>query len=84
MFEGKQGDVITVDITAQVIGSPLDSYLYLYGPDGRQLARNDDDGTLDSLIADYELPADGQYAIRVNAWWNRGDPGQFYILELLK
>ncbi len=84
LFEGKQGDVITVDITAQVIGSPLDSYLYLYGPDGRQLARNDDDGTLDSLIADYELPADGQYAIRVNAWWNRGGPGQFYILELLK
>jgi hypothetical protein len=61
-FEGEEGDRATISMCATAGG--LDSYLELYGPDGEQLAEDDDSaGGLDSLIECYELPADGTYTI---------------------
>ena len=84
VFEGKKGDTVTIDVTADAIGSELDSVLELYNPNGREIAENDDDGiSFDSMLS-VELPEDGQYAIRVRAYRYRGGPGEFYILNISK
>ena len=84
VFEGKKGDTVTIDITADAIGSDLDSVLELYNPNGREIAENDDDGiSFDSMLS-VELQEDGQYAIRVRAYRYRGGPGEFYILNISK
>lgn len=57
----------TFDITAQArdLGSPLDLELTLFGPDGKQIATNDDaSGTTDALLS-VTIPADGIYRIAV-------------------
>ena len=84
VFEGKKGDSVTIDITAETIGSELDSVLELYQPNGRRIAYNDDDGMSFDSFLNVELPEDGQYAIRVRAYRYRGGPGEFYILNLSK
>jgi thiol-disulfide isomerase/thioredoxin len=63
-FEGTAGTTIT--ITMQSASGDLDSYLSLLGPDGKEIAFNDDDlsnGGRDSAIRDFTLPADGTYTI---------------------
>ena len=84
VFEGKKGDTVTIDITAETVGSELDSVLELYQPNGRRIAYNDDDGMSFDSFLNVELPEDGQYAIRVRAYRYRGGPGEFYILNLSK
>lgn len=83
-FEGASGDFVVAAIDAQSIGSELDSYIYLEDSDGNVLASNDDwDGSLDSLLG-YQLPADGNYYIRVREYShpNEGGPDYFYTLNL--
>jgi hypothetical protein len=62
----KKGEVWSVAVQAQRIGSPLDVALAILGPDGKELARNDDlPGTTDAGL-DFTVPADGTYRIVVN------------------
>lgn len=68
-FDGEAGDVISVSMIG--LGSFGDTYLELYGPDGRELTRNDDGGGgLSSLIDGYVLPEDGEYLIIARAYSN--------------
>lgn len=61
-FEGRAGDVVTISMIG--MGSLRDTYLELYGPDGRELIRNDDGGVgLFALIEEYELPVTGTFMI---------------------
>jgi hypothetical protein len=70
-FEGSVNDRIVIDIDAQSIESPLDSYLVLFDSDGHSiLAEHDDEvyaNNCDPLLA-YSLPHDGWYYIKVRAW----------------
>ena len=60
-FEGTAGDEIAVDI--QTISGDLDTVLVLIGPDGYELAYNDDtDRSFDARIA-LVLPYTGEYQI---------------------
>ncbi len=49
-FQLDAGDRATIDIDAQVLGSPLDSVLRLFDSEGNQVAVNDDSDGLDSFI----------------------------------
>lgn len=63
-FTGTAGDVINIAMNATQ-GS-LDPTLYVIGPDGAQVAQNDDavaGENTNSLIANLTLPADGTYII---------------------
>lgn len=84
-FNGTAGDRVVIDIDAQALGSPLDSYIYLIDTDGETvLALNDDaEGSLDSKLG-YILQSDGTYYIKVRAYAHGyvGDPNQFYTLNL--
>jgi len=47
-----------------------DTYLILRGPDGEEVARDDDGGAgLNSRIEDVELPSTGQYTIVATSFW---------------
>jgi uncharacterized protein YfaP (DUF2135 family) len=63
-FEGEAGDQVRVGMDATA--GTLDTSLFLLSPEGVQLAFNDDavlNETMNSLIDDFTLPADGTYII---------------------
>lgn len=62
-FTWKKGDAWSLSVQARRIGSPLDVALAIVGPDGKELARNDDlPGTTDAGL-DFTAPADGVYQV---------------------
>jgi hypothetical protein len=65
-FDWKKGEVWSLSLEAKRIGSPLDVALAVLGPDGKELARNDDlPGTTDAGL-EFTVPADGTYRIVVS------------------
>jgi hypothetical protein len=62
-YHGRQGTYLTVSINTQDL---VDSYLSLYGPDGKLLTSDDDSGgNLDPELFEFQLPVDGTYTIQV-------------------
>ncbi len=82
VFEGHQGDVISISMTAT--SGNLDTYLFLLDPTGRLVAADDDgSGSTDSLIPRYPLPMDGQYSIIATRYrTDNGDSTGTYSLTL--
>ncbi len=67
MFQGVAGDVVTIG-TDVGENTALDPLLALIGPDGSEVARDDDGGPgLNGLIRGFALPATGTYTIQVSA-----------------
>lgn len=63
---GKPGDIWKISADARRIGSPLDVALAIVGPDGRELATNDDlPGTTDAGL-EFAVPAEGIYELVVS------------------
>ncbi|MFP4321467.1 MAG: PPC domain-containing protein [Anaerolineales bacterium] len=63
-FTGSTGDVVTI-----FTDSTIDTYLELSGPDGSLITEDDDGGAgLNAQISAFELPADGEYTIRVRGF----------------
>jgi hypothetical protein len=66
LWETKKGELWSFAVEARRIGSPLDVALALLGPDGKELARNDDlPGTTDAGLS-FTAPADGTYQLVVS------------------
>src|SRR5205823_5517088 len=60
-----KGEEWAIAVEARRFGSPLDVTLAVRGPDGKELARNDDlPGTTDAGLA-FTVPADGAYQLVV-------------------
>jgi hypothetical protein len=65
-FAWKKGEAWSLALEARRIGSPLDVALAVLGPDGKELAFNDDlPGTTDAGL-DFTVPADGTYQVVVS------------------
>jgi serine/threonine protein kinase len=64
-YEGTAGEVL--DITVAVTDGNLDPSLYLVGPSGEEIAKNDDISGTDrnAALEQTELPQDGVYTIRI-------------------
>ncbi len=79
VFSGKQGDTITITMTALQPG--LDSFLELTMPDGTLVSDDDSAGNLNSLIGPLTLPADGEYRLRASRFGGveGGSTGAFEI-----
>ncbi len=56
---------ILIDIEAQSIGSPIDTYICLYSDDGFELGCNDDTDTLDSMLF-YNIEPGRFYYLKVS------------------
>ncbi len=81
-FDGKQGQLVVIEVFAARYGSPLDSLLTLYDAGGRIVASNDDiDGTADSRL-EISLPATGAYFVGVTDANEVGSPSNVYRLAL--
>jgi serine/threonine-protein kinase len=67
-FEGQAGQVVTISATAAP-GAETDPRINLLAPDGSWLIADDDGGDgLNSLIANFELPVDGTYTVKVDVF----------------
>ncbi|HVC92623.1 MAG TPA: hypothetical protein VND64_02985 [Pirellulales bacterium] len=72
LLEVKQGERWTIALEARRFGSPLDVSLAVVGPDGKELANNDDlPGTTDAGL-EFAAPADGGYQLVVSDMAARG------------
>lgn len=71
-FPAAANDVITVTMTCLDDATGLDCYLELRDTSDTILAYNDDrgDGTMNSRIANFVVPASGTYYIRAISWQN--------------
>lgn len=70
-FNGRAGDVVTIDLRSEA----FDSYVRLFTADGEQLAQDDDSGGgLNARISRFVLPSDGEYVIVVDGF--RGFTGE--------
>ncbi len=61
----KAGQVVTCEVNAARLGSPLDSRLEIRDPQGRMIAENVDALGLDSRVR-FQAPSDGTYEIRIH------------------
>ena len=84
-LQAQAGDVITITLKAATPDSSLDTKVYLRDFDGAELAFNDDHestrndlGIFDSLIEDFEIPADGEYRI-VATWLTETRDGDYEL-----
>jgi hypothetical protein len=66
LCEWKKGETWSLSLEARRIGSPLDVALRVLGPDGKQVAQNDDLPETTDAGLDFTVPADGVYQIAVS------------------
>ena len=78
-FPLRKGQSVACEVCAARLGSPLDSYLEVVGPDGRVIAENDDTFGADSFVR-FMAAADGKYGVRIRD--ANGGGGQAYVYRL--
>jgi hypothetical protein len=89
-FKGRAGDKLAMEVLARRLGSPLDSVLKLFGPDGKLVEANDDYiGKWLGLLTHYSdsfmcvtLPADGTYTLRLGDAQHKGSAAHAYRLRV--
>jgi hypothetical protein len=79
-FTAKAGQVFEVECFGRRIRSPIDPVMNLYKATGEGITGNDDSRGPDSYFR-WQVPADGDYAIRVADHLNRGGPQFVYRIE---
>ena len=79
-FTAKAGQVFEVECFGRRIRSPIDPVMNLYKANGEGITGNDDSRGPDSYFR-WQVPADGEYAIRVADHLNRGGPEYVYRIE---
>lgn len=79
-FQAQKGQVYEIECYARRVGSALDPVLNLYYADGRSIAGNDDSRGPDSYLR-FNVPADGEYVVRVTDHLGRGREDYVYRIE---
>ncbi len=80
-FTGKKGQRLICEVIASRIGSPLDSLLALFDPNGKEIARNDMFEQFDSFL-DVTLQEDGIYRLSIQDVRFNGGGNYFYRLRV--
>ena len=90
-FPAKAGQIMSVEVTARSLGSPLDSYIILTNGRGEKIVDNDDDLTYkgegisthhaDSALS-VKIPADGLYILQIKDVQGKGGEEYAYRLRL--
>ncbi len=80
-FNLRKGARLISDIFAQRIGSPLDSYMVLYDPNGVEVAKSLDGNGLDSFI-DYTTQQEGKYTLHIRDVRYQGGGNYLYRLNI--
>lgn len=80
-FNLKNGARLICDIFAQRIGSPLDSYMVLYDPNGTEVVKSLDGNGLDSFI-EYTTQQAGKYTLHIRDVRYQGGGNYLYRLNI--
>ncbi len=82
-FKAEKGQLITLEVLARRLGSPLDASLYLYAENGREIAYSDDAEGLssDPQIA-FTAPEAGNYLVEVRDIRYAGSGNHRYRLRI--
>jgi len=85
LLQAKQGERWTIALEARRFGSPLDVSLAVLGPDGKELANNDDLPNTTDAGLEFAAPADGNYQLLVSDMAARsGTRAAIYRLSVSK
>lgn len=79
-FTATAGTVFEVECYGRRVRSPIDPVMNLYKANGEGITANDDSRGPDSYFR-WQVPADGEYAIRIADHLNRGGPEFVYRVE---
>ena len=79
-FTAKKNQALVIKTRSLALRSPLDPVISLRDPAGKFLANNDDQGSLDSVIA-WTCPADGEYFLSIQDKLRRGRSDFTYRIE---
>lgn len=82
-FHARKGQDLRIRVRGRSLRSPLDSVLILRDSKGKQINRNDDQGSLDSII-DFKPPADADYFVNVRDHLGKGGSDYTYRVEIDK
>ena len=82
-FSAAAGDVVSCDVFAARIGSPLDAHLEVHGPDGQLIAENATTPGPDAGLR-FKAPFDGRYELRICDTEFRGNQDFVYRLTLTR
>jgi hypothetical protein len=80
-FTAVAGEVVTCDVYAARIGSPLDAHLEVHGPNGQLIAENATVSGPDAGLR-FKAPADGRYELRICDTAFRGNQDYVYRLTV--
>lgn len=80
-FTAKKGAALDVNVYARRLRSPLDSVLQITDAKGGSLAVNEDAAGADSVLK-WNVPADGDYFVKVTDQFGNGGPDHVYRVEI--
>ncbi len=80
-FKLRKGARLICDISAQRVGSPLDSYITLFDPNGTEVVKSQDGNGLDSFI-DYTTELEGEYTLFLRDVRYKGGGNYLYRLSI--
>ena len=80
-FKLRKGARLICDISAQRVGSPLDSYITLFDPSGTEVVKSQDGNGLDSVI-DYTTELEGEYTLFLRDVRYKGGGNYLYRLSI--
>jgi len=80
-FTAKKGQALEIAVYARRLRTPVDSVLSVYDSKGGSLSSNDDGAGSDST-AKFNVPADGEYFLRVSDHLKQGGPDYVYRVEV--
>lgn len=80
-FAATKGQSYRLDLTAASVGSPLDAWIAVENPEGKELARNDDEGSRDPELT-WTAPAAGNFSVAIGNLTRRGADDQVYRLTI--
>jgi hypothetical protein len=88
-FTAKKGEKLTIEVFARRCGSGLDPYLRIVNAQGRQMTVSDDmrigiRNYADSIIENWTVPADGDYAIELRDLHLRGGARFVYFMTVTR
>jgi hypothetical protein len=81
-IEMKTGQRLQARIFSKSLGLPLDPAIKIEGPDGKQMAENDDYNALPDPLIQWTAAVDGPHQIIVSDTLQQGGPRHHYVLEI--
>ena len=85
VFPAKKGQRVLIECRAWRVDSRLDGFLWLYDATGKQLVASQDEDIRDQKrdpFIDFDVPADGDYFVKLTDFTYNGNDEHFYRLSI--